>query len=128
MPIFRACPRAAKKRLEDCAAKSTPAEDFTENIERVMKTTETNATRRERGVTELIVCSAFLRIHENIVCFAEFFEFFLGMQIVRIFIGMNLDRELAVSAFDFLFGGVSSNAQHFVVIAFCVRRQNRPFP
>src|SRR2546428_10551344 len=40
------------------------------------------------------------------------------MRVVRIFVRMKLDREFAIGAFDLLIGGVSSNAQHVVVIAF----------
>jgi hypothetical protein len=68
---------------------------------------ETDAARRKRGMTEAIVGSAFLRIHEDIVGFAELFEFFLGMRVVRVFVRMKLDSELAISSFDVFFRGVS---------------------
>jgi hypothetical protein len=39
-----------------------------------------------------------------------------------------LQRQFAVRTLEFLFGASARNAQQFVVIAFCVRGQNRPFP
>jgi hypothetical protein len=41
---------------------------------------------------------------------------------------MELQRQFAVRTLEFLFGASARNAQQFVVIAFCVRGQNRPFP
>src|SRR5205809_5158090 len=40
------------------------------------------------------------------------------MRVVGILVRMKLHRELAIGAFDLLIGGVSSDAQNFVVIAF----------
>jgi hypothetical protein len=37
---------------------------------------------------------------------------------------MELYRELAISSFDFLTGGISFDAEHFVVIAFLSSHQN----
>jgi len=69
-------------------------------------------------MTVLVVGGAFLRIDQGLVRFSEFFEFFFGMRVVRIFIRMKLHGELAVSALDFLVGGIAPDTQHFVVIAF----------
>ncbi len=80
--------------------------------------TETDAARGERCVAEPIVGSAFVRVHEDIVRFAQFLELFFGVRIVRIFIWMKLDREFAICALDLLFGGASCNVQHVVVVAF----------
>src|SRR5438034_10225530 len=81
-------------------------------------TAETYAPRRKRSVTEAIVGGALLGIHQNIVGLAEFFELFFGMRVVRIFMRMKLHGELAVSALDFVVGGIAPGAQHFVVVAF----------
>src|SRR5437870_5652419 len=80
--------------------------------------TETDAARGERCVPQPTVGSTLVRIHEDIVRFAQFLELFLGVRVLRIFIWMKLNREFAIRALDLLFGGASSNAQHVVVIAF----------
>src|ERR1043166_6618939 len=51
---------AAKERLKNTATKSTPAEDFTENFERIMETagTETGTALCEGCVPEPVVCGA----------------------------------------------------------------------
>src|SRR5262249_16646805 len=100
------------ERLENTSAKSAAAEDFTENFERIMKTatTETGTTLREGSVPEPIVCGAFIRIHKDIVRFAQFLKFFFGVRVLRIFVWMKVSRELAIGAFDFLTGGSSPDA------------------
>jgi len=80
--------------------------------------TETGTTLREGCVPKPVVCGALIRIHQDIVSFAQFLEFFLGVRVVRVFVRMKLYRELAIGAFDLLIGGASLNAQNFVVIAF----------
>ena len=71
-----------------------------------------------KRVAETIVGRALVGVHQDIVGFAEFLEFFFGVRVVRIFIGMKFDRELAIGAFDLLLGGSSLDAQDLVVIAF----------
>src|SRR4030095_7663807 len=92
---------AAKERLKDSTAKSGAAEHFTEDFEGIMETaaSETGTALRERGVTEAIVRRAFVWIHQDVVRFAQFFKFFLGVRIVRIFVRMKLYRELAIGPF-----------------------------
>ena len=79
---------------------------------------KTDATRGKRCVAEPIVGSAFVRVHQDVIRFAQFFEFFLSVRVVRILIWMKLHREFAIGAFHLLFGGASFNAKHLVVIAF----------
>jgi hypothetical protein len=85
-----------------------------------MKTTaaETRASRGEGSVAETIVGRAFIRVDENIISFAKLLKFFLGMRVIRIFVWMKLNGELAISALDFLLGGVASQTENFVIIAF----------
>jgi hypothetical protein len=71
---------------------------------------ETSATLRERSVAKAIVRGAFVRIHEHVVRFAQFLEFFLGVRVVRIFVRMKLYGEFSIGAFDFLIGGISPDA------------------
>ena len=83
-----------------------------------MEATEASATRDKGIVAEAIVGGAFIRIHEDVISFPKLLEFFFGMRIVRVFVRMKLDGESAIGALNFLSGGISSHAQHFVVIAF----------
>ena len=109
---------AAEKRLEDSSAAAAATENFPENIERIV---ETAAASRgplgERGVAEAIVGRALVGIHQDVVGFAELFEFLLGVRVVRVFVGVKLDRELAVGALHFLFGRGPRDGQDFVIIA-----------
>src|SRR5436309_15227247 len=118
LPIF--CLRvAAEKCLENSAAESALAEDFAENIERIMETaTETGAALSKRSVAEAVIGGALIRVHKNIVRFPKLLEFFLSVGVVGIFVRMKLDRELAIGTLDLLFSGVLRDAQHFVIIAF----------
>ncbi len=68
----------------------------------------------------------FSRVRQDGVGFAALLEFFLGVGIVRIAIGMKLQRQLAVRALDLLVAGFAGNSEHFVVIAFYVTGQNGP--
>jgi len=65
-----------------------------------------------------VVGWAFLGIGEDLIGFADFFEFFLGFFIALMFVGMMLDGEFSVSLFNFLGGDSAANAKNFVVIFF----------
>ena len=118
LSIFGA-PPTAEERLENSAADSASAKDFTENVEWIVKTATTEAGALRKGcMPKPIVGRVFIRIDKDIVCLAEFLEPFLGMRIVGIFIWMKLDRELAIRALDLLLRGVAPHAQNFVIIAF----------
>src|SRR5439155_3943328 len=106
LAIFRARAGASEECLENSAAESAPTKDFAENFERIMETTSNSCALGKRGVAKAIVCRAFIRIHQNIVSFPKFLELFFRMRVVRIFVGVKLYCQLAVSAFDLLLGGV----------------------
>ena len=72
---------------------------------------------RERGVAVAVVGRALVRVHQHVVSLAELLELFLGMRIVRIFVGMILHRELAIRPFDLVRRHVPANFEHLVVIA-----------
>ena len=74
-----------------------------------------------------VVDGALIGVGEHGVGFADFFEFFFRVRIVGIAVGMVLQRELAIGALEFDLGDSAGHAQHFVVVAFCVRRQNKTF-
>src|SRR5205814_9474635 len=120
LSILRTCARAPKECLENAAADSAAAENFTENNERIMKpaATETRTSRGEGGVAETIVGRAFIPVDEDIVSFAEFLKFFLGMRVIGIFVWMKFDREPAISTLDFLLRNVVLHSEDFIIIAF----------
>ena len=69
------------------------------------------------GVAVAIVGGAFLFVHQDVVGFAELLEFLFRVRVVRIFVGMKFDRELAIGALDLVAGRIAFDAQDFVVIA-----------
>ena len=81
----------------------------------------------EAGVAVAVVGGALVGVGEHGIGFADFLEFFFRVGIVGIAVGMKLQRELAIGALELDFGDRAAHAQHFVVIAFCVRGQNKPF-
>src|SRR5205823_5164203 len=99
----------AEESFENGSADSAAgaAENFAEDIERIVEAAADSTALLKRGVTESIVSGAFVRIHQHVVGFAQLLEFFLGVRVVRIFVRMKLDREFAISAFDFLCGRIS---------------------
>ena len=46
----------------------------------------------------------------------------VGVRVVRVLVGMELDRELAIGALDFLGGCLARHAEHLVIIALLLRR------
>ena len=90
------------------AAKGT-AKDLGEDVRGVMEAakaapTEAAATATtaafEGGMAVAIVCGTFVLITENLVSFAELLEFFFCFLIVRVFIRVILNGQLAVSLFE----------------------------
>ena len=120
LSILRTCARAPKECLENATANSAATENFTENIERIMKpaAAETRTSRGEGGVAEAIVGRAFIPVDEDIVSFAELLKFFLGMRVIGIFVWMKFDREPAISTLDFVLRNVVLHSENFIIIAF----------
>ena len=75
-------------------------------------------------MTKAVVRRTLFAVSENRVGFAALFELFFRVGIVGIAIGMVLQRQLAIGAFDLLIGCAPGYAQDFVVIAFYVAGQN----
>ena len=75
-----------------------------------------------------VVDRALFRVGEDGISLADLLEFFLGIGIIGIAVWMMLQGQLAVRTLQFNFCDRTGYAQHLVVIAFCVRRQNMPFP
>ena len=86
------------------------AENVAENIAEVGKDIRIESTEAgsgtDTGMTEPVVVRALLRIAQNRIGLGGLFEFFLGLLVPRIPIGVILERKFAIGALDFLFGGV----------------------
>src|ERR1039458_6535359 len=65
-----------------------------------------------------VVSGALLRIAQNAVSFRRRLKILLGVGAVRIAVGMELERELAVCALDLRIAGVLADTQYFVIVSF----------
>src|SRR5207302_11044583 len=83
------------------------------------------ATKSRMAVA--IVDRAFVSVGEDGIGLADFLEFLLRIRIIRITVGMVLECQLAVGALQFRLGHGASDAQHLVIVTFCVRSQKWPF-
>jgi hypothetical protein len=70
-----------------------------------------------------VVHGSFLRVGEDGVSFADFFEPLLRIRIIGVAVGVVLQRKLAVRALEFEVSDRAGNAQNLVVVSFCVCRQ-----
>src|SRR5205823_653050 len=121
LPFFCAIAAATtEKTLENSAA--TAAENLAENIEGIVESAAKTARAVcKRSVPVSIVGSPFIGVDQDVVGFAQFFKFFLGVRIIRIFVGVEFDRELAIGALDFILMHASSHSEHLVIVAFGCR-------
>ena len=78
-------------------------------------------------MAETIIGGSLVGIRQNAVSFAALFEPLFGIGIIRVTVGMKLQRQLAVGALDLLLGGPAGNPEDLIVIAFYVAGQNRVF-
>ena len=69
-------------------------------------------------MAEAIVGGALLRVAQDAVRFGGFLEFFLGLVIAGIAIGMVLQRQLAVGGLERRLVAIAGDAENFVIIAF----------
>jgi hypothetical protein len=74
------------------------------------------------GITEGVVLATLLIVAQDSVGFADFFEFFLGLFIALIAIGMVFEGELAIGFFDVVGASPALYLEYFVVIC------HRKFP
>jgi len=89
---------------------------------------ESSRSRANGRMPEAIIERTLLFVAEHGVGFGALLEFFFRVGIVRISIGMILQRELAIRALDFLFGSGTWDSEYLVVVAFYVTGQNCPLP
>ncbi len=116
------------------AARTTPtkkipeAEKVAKNILEILKyagiETCSATSVSNSSMAKAIVERALLRVGEYRVSFGDFLELFLGFGLVRISVGVILQRKLAIGAFDLLIAGRANYAQYLVIVAFSVTGQN----
>src|SRR5438094_4740419 len=118
LPFVRATGAAAtEKTLENSA--TAAAEGLAENIERIVESApKTAGALRKCGVSVPIVGGTLIGVDQDVVGFAQFLKFFLGVKIIRIFIRVEFDCELAIGALDFILVRTPGHPEHFVIIAF----------
>ncbi len=86
---------------------------------------ESTRSRAAHGrMAKAVVRRPLVRVRQNGVGFAAFFEFLFGVRIIRIAIRMKLQRQFAIGALDLLIIGFAGNPENFVVVAFYVAGQN----
>ncbi len=129
---IRAALHAAALASSTAAKHVVDAKKFAENVAEILETRaiESSAlsTSAQSRMAIPVVDRALFRVGEDRIGFADLFELVLGIWIIGIPVRMMLQGQLAVRTLQFNFGDRAGYAQHFVVIAFCVRRQNMPFP
>ncbi len=108
------------------------AEKFSEYVAEVLKDRRIETCTRARapaqsGVAVAIIDGALIGVGEHGIGFTDFLEFLFRIRIVGIAVWMELQREFAIRALEFLFRDSAGYTQHIVIVAFCVRRQNEPF-
>src|SRR5436305_185611 len=88
---------------------------------------ETTAASRcplcESGMTEAVIGSALVAVHQDIVGFAQFLEFFLSLRVVRVLVRVEFHRKLAVSTLYLVVRCVAGHREDLVVIAFLSHRK-----
>ncbi len=111
---------AAKKFLEDAA--TAAAKHLAKNVERIVEAARgpARAARprplRECRVAVAVVGGAFVGILEHLVGLGDFLEHFLGRLAAGIFVGMILDRLLAIGFLDLLLRGIPAHAEQFIIV------------
>src|ERR1700683_2181121 len=107
------------------------AKKFAEDVAQILETCAVKSPAlpaAQASMAVAVIRGALVPISEHRIGLAHLFEFFLGVRIIGVAVGMVLERQFAIGALQLNFGDRAGHTQYFVVIAFCVRRQNRPFP
>jgi hypothetical protein len=77
-------------------------------------------------MAKAVIGSALVRIAKRGIGLAQLLELLFRLGVTRIAVGMILESQLAVGAFDLLLGGRAFNRQDFVVVAFALADQRIP--
>ncbi len=107
--------------LENAARAAAGAEDFTEEIERIVepaaRSTGSRTAALKGTVPVAVVGRALLLVHEDLIRLAELLETLFGLLVTRIFIRVKLHRQASVGFFDLVAVGVTLDLEDFVVVA-----------
>ena len=106
VPQIRAALCRRSGALSAASAEHIAEPEKVENVFDIRKALriESETLSARAAVSETIVSRAFLRIGQNPIRFSRFFEFFFRFGVSGIFVGMMLNGERSVSAFDLDFG------------------------
>jgi hypothetical protein len=118
----------------NAAAATAPAaehvsesEELAEDVAKILEDGRIEAalgrTSIQPGMPVAVVDGPLFRIGKHGIGFTDLFEFLFRVRIVGIAVGMILQRQFAIGALEFRIGDRAGYAQHFVVVAFCVRSQ-----
>ena len=117
-----AAPSTATERIKT----EELAEDITKILEDCGIETAAGTGRISySGMSVAVIKRSLLGVSQYRVRLRNFLEAFFGVRIVRIPVRMVLHGKLSVSALQLHFAHLAAYAKHFVIIAFCVRGQNR---
>ena len=107
------------RRAAAAAAAEDVAEHIAEDVAERVRGAEAAAAaaRREALVAVLIVDGALLRVGQHFVGFLGLLEFFFGLVIVGIAVGMKFHRQAAIGLLDLGFRRGARDVEHLVVIA-----------
>ena len=101
------------------------AEHVAELREDVLGAVERGAAHAGIGGAEAVIVGATLGIAQHVVGFRGFLEFLFRLGIVRIVVGMILERQLSVGVFYLVVRSISGDAQNFIIIA--LAHENVPY-
>ena len=65
----------------------------------------------------VVIGGAFLRVAQDAVSLCGFLEFLFGFGVVRIAVGVVLERQLTIGALQYILVGAAGDTQNFVVIS-----------
>jgi hypothetical protein len=96
-----------------CSERALPAE---EGVEDVTKSGRIAATALRR-IAEAVIVRTAVRVAERFVRRGDLFEPGLSLGVVGITVGVKLARQLAIRAFDLVWGGGAINTEEFVQVS-----------
>src|SRR5205807_1654842 len=102
------------------------AEDVAKNVAEVSHIggIKSASVTSHAGMAKAVIAGALLRIHQDAVSFAGFFEFLFCFRVPRIAVRVILHGQLAVRALDILLRRGPFYGEYLVIIAFCLGSQN----
>src|SRR6056297_1619144 len=106
---------AATTALAKQIAEHPATEHVTERFENVFDIVELMGGAVYAGVTVLVITRPLVLIAQDLVGLGGLFEFFDGVFVIPIAVGMVLDRQLTIRAIDLLLRRRPFDAKDFVI-------------